>query len=156
MAPYILIPALRPESLEGFDPNFAGAEYATAMLGLRMFGYAVSTPVFEEIFMRGFVMRVGEVWGTDRDFRDVPIGLYTQRSFLITCGVFVLTHWGWEVPSAIVWIAITNFWFYRRRHLAHVIALHSGANAFILVAAIALDGVFPDGSGGRLPLWFFV
>ena len=55
IAPYILFPSIRPDPDAGtFDPHLAGLAWAPAMLILRMVGYAVVTPVMEELFMRSF------------------------------------------------------------------------------------------------------
>jgi CAAX prenyl protease-like protein len=156
MAPYLVFPSLRPDPSEAFDPNMLGAESAAMVLAVRMFGYAIVTPLFEEIFIRSFVMRYAEVYSTRGDFRDVPIGHYSLVSFITTIVVFTIGHVPWEWWVAVPWVALTNLWFYRRRNLWALILLHGVTNASLLLFAIYGGELFGDGSGGPLSLWFFV
>jgi len=156
MAPYVLIPALRPEDAEPFDPGVLGEGLAWLALGVRMLGYAIVTPVFEELFIRSFVMRYAEVFPEQGDFRMVPIAQYSLRSFLTTIVVFTIGHVPWEWWVAVPWVALTNLWFYWRRDLLAVIVVHGVTNAAILVFAILGSGVFTDGAREPLSLWFFV
>lgn len=135
-----------PDTSDGFDAARAGAQFATLALALRGFGYVMVTPVFEELFIRSFVMRFADVYDTRRDFRDVPIARYTARSFWLVTLFFTLGHVFWEYWVAIPWVMATNWWFYRRGHIGAVILLHAAANATILLTAILAAG----------PLWFFV
>ena len=135
-----------PDRAAGFDPARAGPELAALALSLRAFGYVLVTPLFEELFIRSFVMRYADVYDVRRDFRDVPIARYTVRSFWIATAFFTFGHVLWEWWVAIPWMMASCWWFYRRGHLGAVIALHAAANATILALAIWADG----------PLWFFV
>lgn len=54
----------------------------------RLFGSAVVVAVIEELFWRGFLMR----WIIDPDFRKVPLGAFTWRSFLMTAVLFGFEH----------------------------------------------------------------
>jgi len=156
MAPYVLVPALRPAPDGAFDAARAGAQWAGLALGLRFAGYVLVTPVFEELFIRSFAMRYAEVFDTGRDFRDVPIAHYSPKSLLISSVLFTLGHAFWEWWVALPWVVLTSLWFYRRGHLGSVIVVHAAANATILLSAVLASGVFPDGQGGTLSLWFFV
>ena len=150
VVPYLLIPALsRPGPGEGFDPTQAGEALIPVTLSLRMLGYGLVTPFFEELFIRSFVMRYSDVYDRPVDFRDVPIARYTARSFWITVVVFTAGHVPWEWWVAIPWAAVTNLWFYHRRHVMAVVVVHAVANASILVAAIAAPALGID-------LWYFV
>ena len=73
VTPYLLLPGLGPTPGNEFDPAMAGESFVTTILALRLFGYVLVTPIFEELFIRSFVMRVSEVWETLQDFRDQPI-----------------------------------------------------------------------------------
>ena len=101
MAPYVLWPALRPESPEPFDPELLGAGREGLALAARAAGYALVTPLFEEQFIRSFVMRYADVWATRGDFRSVPLARYTLRSFVTTIVVFTMGHVPWEW-----WVAV--------------------------------------------------
>jgi CAAX prenyl protease-like protein len=154
--PYVFFPGIRPEEGGGFDPTQWGAAWAGVALGLRMLGYALVTPLFEELFIRSFVMRYAEVYGSSRDFRDVPIAMYTARSFLATVVIFTLGHVPWEWWVAVPWVALTNVWFYHRRNLLAIMIVHGVTNAALLLLAVFGSGLFHDADGSPLSLWFFV
>ena len=133
-----------------------GASGVGLALGLRLFGYALVTPLFEETFFRSFVMRYSVVYRKRGDFRQVPLARYTRASFVATTIVFTMGHVPWEWWVAVPWIAITNLWFYYRKDLYAVILVHATTNAAILIAAVLLTGRFLDGDGNPISLWFFV
>jgi CAAX prenyl protease-like protein len=152
MAPYLWIEALpRPDAEDGFDPHMAGASAAGLILGLRLIGYALVTPLFEELFIRSFVMRVADVYNRTGDFRKLPIARYTQRSFITTVVVFTAGHAPWEWWVAVPWVIATNLWFYLRKDMSSVIAVHASTNASILIYVTLVTGGVPGG-----PLWVFV
>ena len=177
--PYLWIPAIRPGHFEevlfrwgvpflgapevdpgpiagGFDAEMLGASLVPVAVAMRMVGYGLVTPLFEELFMRSFVIRVAEVWGSDRDFRDVPIGFYSRKSFVAVIVIFTLAHLPWEYWVMVPWAILSTAWLYYRRHLMAVVVLHAATNASILVFVALASGFFSDGAGGRLSLWFFV
>jgi CAAX prenyl protease-like protein len=154
MGPYFLVDALpRPAPEEGFDPLMAGESGVALVLGLRMLGYALVTPLFEEIFIRSWLLRYIEVFDTRRDFRDVPIAHFDTRSFIVTSIFFTLGHMMWEWPVAIVWVLLSNLWFYRQGHLMDVVIVHATTNATIL-AVVALGALALGWDPGAL--WIFV
>jgi len=154
MAPYLVLPSevgdalgdFWPDRSEGFDPARAGADLAPLALALRFTGYALVTPVFEELFIRSFVMRYAEVFDRRGDFRDVPVARFSARALWVSTVFFTLGHVYWEWWVAVPWVLATSLYFRWRGHLGAVIAVHASANASILVAAWLADG----------PLWFFV
>lgn len=154
--PYVWLPGIRPEDTSGFDADQWGEAMRGLALGLRMAGYALVTPLFEELFIRSFVMRYADVYGTAEDFRDRPIAVYTQRSFITTIIVFTIGHVPWEWWVAVPWVALTNLWFYRRRNLVSIMIVHGVTNAALLLLAIFGEGLFTDADGSPLSLWFFV
>ena len=157
MAPYVIFPSIRPEDVNGgFDPEMLGVALAPAVMALRFVAYAGVTPVFEELFMRSFVIRVAETWNSDRDFRNVPIGFFSWKSFLAVVVLFTITHLPWEWWVMVPWAVLSTLWLYRRKHVMAVIVLHGATNGAILVLAALFDNWLPNGSGGGLPLWFFV
>ena len=156
MAPYVLWPSLRPEAPEPFDPGLLGPGREALALAVRAAGYALFTPLFEELFIRSFVMRYADVWATRGDFRSVPLARYSLRSFLTTIVVFTVGHVPWEWWVAVPWVALTNLWFYWRRDLLSVVVVHGVTNAAILAAAVLGEGVLTNASGEPLSLWFFV
>lgn len=156
MAPFIWIEALRPVDAEPFAPDRWGAQWSLGVLSLRMFGYALVTPLFEEIFIRSFVMRYSEVYMRRGDFREVPLAHYTLTSFIATTVVFTIGHVPWEWWVAVPWVAITNVWFYYRKNLWALVLVHGVTNATILIVAIVGEGWFTDAAGQPISLWFFV
>jgi CAAX prenyl protease-like protein len=156
VAPYLAFPELRPEPGGEFDPRMAGESLVPVILVLRLFGYALVTPLFEELFIRSFVMRLADVWETDRDFRDQPIARYTRRSALVTTVVFTLGHVPWEWWVCVPWILLSNLWFYRRRSLSAIMLVHGVTNAALLALAIWGEGLFRDAAGTPVSFWFFV
>lgn len=154
--PYLYIPAIRPEDVtEGFDPELLGASWVPLVLCVRMAGYALVTPVFEELFMRSFVIRVAEVWGKGGDFRDVPIGHYTRGSFIACIVIFTIAHVPWEYWVMVPWAVLSTLWFYWRRNLMAVVVLHAATNGSILLFVILTGGSIRV-AGETLPLWFFI
>jgi len=143
MAPYALLgldalPAwMRPEPGGAFDPTLLGPEHAALALGLRGFGFGVVTPFAEELFVRGWLSRWIEVYDSDRDFRSLPLGRPSARSFAAVVVFFTLSHLMWEWPVAIAWIVGTQLWFYHRRHLGALVAVHAGSNLAIFAAVLA-------------------
>ncbi len=156
VAPFILFPSLRPEPGGEFDPSMAGEAFVGSILIVRLFGYAFVTPVFEEIFIRSFVMRIADVWNTDDDFRDCPIARYSLRSMLVTIVVFSIGHVPWEWWVCVPWIALSNLWFYRRKSLGALMIVHGVTNATLLGLAIWGGELIRDADGSAFSFWFFV
>jgi CAAX prenyl protease-like protein len=156
VAPYVVFPSLRPDPADTFDAAKAGVSLVPLVLCVRMFGYAIVTPLFEEVFIRSFVMRYSDVYWERGDFRDVPLARYTSVSFISTIVVFTIGHVPWEWWVAVPWVALTNLWFYHRRNLWALVLTHGVTNAALLVLALYGGGLFDDGQGNPLSLWFFV
>jgi hypothetical protein len=156
MAPYIAFPSLRPDPSEAFDPNLMGERWAPLVLVVRLLGYAIVTPIFEELFIRSFVMRYADVYWERGDFRDVPLARYSLTSFLTTVVVFTIGHVPWEWWVAIPWVALTNLWFYHRRSLPALILVHGVTNAALLGFALFAGALFTNADGAPISLWFFV
>jgi CAAX prenyl protease-like protein len=137
VGPFLLIPSLpRPGPEEGFDTLAFGAGREALAFGLRLIGFACVTPVMEELFVRSFLIRLVDVVDGDMNFRKVPIGRYSLRSFLVTVVWFTFTHVSWEWVVAPVAGAIFNLWLYRRRHLGATIVAHAVANASIWLLVV--------------------
>jgi CAAX prenyl protease-like protein len=156
VAPFILFPGMRPEPGGEFDPAMAGEKWIGVILCVRLFGYALVTPIFEELFIRSFVMRIADVWDTDRDFRDLPIAQYTRRSMIVVVVVFTLGHVPWEWWVCVPWIVLSNLWFYHRKRLAAVMLVHGVTNGALLGLAIWGGNLFQNADGSPFSFWFFV
>jgi CAAX prenyl protease-like protein len=156
MAPFILSDSLRPEAEGAFDPEQFGPSLAWLALSVRAIGYGVATPFIEELFVRSWLQRYVEVYDKHVDFRDIPIGAYSRRSLLVVAVWFTFTHVQWEWPVALAWILGTQLWFYHRKSLVSMVIVHSASNLSILGFVMAFTGVFRDGEGLPIDLWFFV
>jgi CAAX prenyl protease-like protein len=156
VAPYLWIAAMRPDPDVAFDPQQLGASREWLALGIRLIGYAVVTPFAEELFVRGWLARYADVFDGREDFRDVPIGRYSLRSFLTVTLFFTVSHQRWEWPVSIGWIVLTQLWFYRRRHLLPLVLVHALSNLAIFVFVLLADGRFQNPDGSPLSLWFFL
>ncbi len=155
-SPSLIPDMLRADTTNPFDPLMLGAEGVVVVLGARMFGYALVTPLFEELFIRSFVMRYSEVYPGKGDFRDVPLAHYTARSLIATTVIFTIGHVPWEWWVAVPWVVLTSLWFYHRKNLWALILVHAVTNAALLLLALYGGDLFSDGQGQPISLWFFV
>ena len=156
VAPFLLFPDLKPEPGGEFDPGMAGTAWIPLILALRFFGYAFVTAIFEELFIRSFVLRVAEVWESERDFRDEAIARYSLKSLAITTVVFCLGHVPWEWWVCVPWIVLSSLWFYHRRSLTALMVVHGVTNGALLGLAVLGEGWLRDVRGAPFSFWFFV
>ena len=150
VGPYLAFPDLRPDAGETFDPDTAGAGNRTLFLGLRFAGFAFVTPFVEELLVRSFLMRAADAFDTDRDFRDLPIGQFAWRSFLVTLAWFTFTHAQWEWLVAFLAGVVYNLWLYKRKHIGSLILAHAVTNAALFALVVLGSGKLTD------DLWFFL
>jgi hypothetical protein len=155
VAPFLLNPSLRPEPGGEFDSAMAGEEFVGLILALRLFGYAIVTPVFEELFIRSFVMRMADAWEV-ADFRDLPIARYTARSLAVTVVIFTAGHVPWEWWVCVPWVLLSSLWFYYRKSLSAVMLVHGVTNAALLALGIWGGELFRNADGSAFSFWFFV
>jgi CAAX prenyl protease-like protein len=155
MAPYVTfdhasLPGfMRPGVDAGFDPQLWGAEWAALPLLLRLLGYVVVTPFAEELFVRSWLARWLEVFDARTDFRSIPIGHRSARSFVGVVLFFTIGHVVWEWPVALLWVVGTQLWLYRRRNLGSLVAVHAASNLGIFLAVLLTDLLGID-------LWYFL
>jgi len=155
MAPYLWIDSIRPDE-PGFDPTLWGASLVPLALFVRALGYGLVTPFMEELFVRSWLIRYADVCDTHDDFRDVPIGRFSWRSFVVVVVWFALSHLAWERPVAIAWVVLTTLWFYQRKNVMSLVIVHAGSNLGILAFVISQSGRWLDTNGNPISLWFFV
>ena len=118
--------------------------------------FEVQSTIFEELFIRSFVMRISEVWESDRDFRDVPLAHYTLKSLCVTTVIFTLGHVFWEWWVCVPWVVLSSLWFYRRKSLSSVMLVHGVTNGALLALAIWGGELFTNEDGSAFSFWFFV
>jgi CAAX prenyl protease-like protein len=113
-----------------YDP-YARLGHGAALwffLVVRIGGASIVVPIVEEIFWRGWVLRVLiDPW----DFRRVPLGAFTLKSFLICSVASAMEHPMWEV-GILCWI-VWNLLFYWKKSLLFMIVMH-GITNFALYA----------------------
>ncbi|HRX84879.1 MAG TPA: CPBP family glutamic-type intramembrane protease [Phycisphaerae bacterium] len=105
---------------------------------VRIGGASIVVPIVEEIFWRGWVLRVlVDYWKWER----VPLGMYTLRSFVLCSVASALEHPMWEV-GILCW-AVWNLLFYWKKSLRVMMIMH-GVTNFALYAYVvyAKDWVF--------------
>lgn len=149
MAPYLIWPALRPDAAEAFDPEAVGATQRGLMLALRFAGFALVTPIVEELLVRSYLIRMAEVWDSDKSFRDVEIGLFAWRGFVFTLLWFTFTHAQWEWPVAAAACLVYNLWLYQRKHIGSLVLAHAATNASLFAAVLW-------GAAQGRDWWFFL
>jgi len=149
VAPYLVWPGLRPDPPEGWDVSAAGDDMRLAMLALRFIGFVCITPFIEELLVRNFLMRSVDAYREDKDFTEIPIGMFTWWSFAVTLGWFTFTHVQWEWPVAFLTGILYNVWIYRRKRMGSVILAHAVTNASLFFWVVL-------GSTEVQDLWFFL
>jgi CAAX prenyl protease-like protein len=158
VGPYLALDALpRPAPGEGFDPSAPFGESGRSLaLAVRLVGFAGVTPFVEELFVRSFLIRYVDVFDRGGDFRELPIGRFAWRSFLVTSLYFALSHARWEWPVALATGVLFNLWLYRRRSLGALVLAHAVANAAIWAAVVSAPEGLATLGGRPLDPWIFL
>lgn len=100
---------------------------------LRILVSVLLVPVIEELFWRGFVMRIL----IKSDFLSVPMGTYAREAFWITAILFAVEHGAYWDVGLLAGIAY-NAWLVRTRSLADTILAHAVTNGLLAVYVIVL------------------
>jgi CAAX prenyl protease-like protein len=158
VGPYLVLDVLpRPGPGEGFDPARPFGESGRSLaLAVRLVGFAGVTPFVEELFVRSFLIRYVDVFDRGGDFREVPIGRFAWRSFVVTSLYFALSHARWEWPVALATGVLFNLWLYRRRSLGALVVAHAVANAAIWAAVVFAPAHLATLGGTPLDPWIFL
>lgn len=136
---WIALASLGLESrLAGAFPSLFGARVAydpfqaigsdtgrSIFLVIRLLGLAVTVPLIEEVFWRGFLMR----YLVRDDFTSVPIGTYTLQSFALTTVLFAAVHP--EILAALAWGGLVNWLVCRTGNLWAAIVAHAVTNLLL-------------------------
>lgn len=100
---------------------------------LRILVSVLLVPVVEELFWRGFLMRIL----IRTNFLSVPMGAWARDAFWITAVLFAIEHGAyWDVGLAAG--IIYNAWIVRTRSLADAILAHAVTNGLLAVYVIVL------------------
>jgi CAAX prenyl protease-like protein len=108
-----------------YDPyaRLGGGLALWLFLVVRIGGAAIVVPIVEEIFWRGWVLRV---LINPYNFRAVALGTFTLRSFVICSLASALEHPMWEV-GILCW-ALWNLLFYWKKSLLFMMVMHGVTN----------------------------
>jgi len=141
--PWIVLAGLQREAgfggtlgeRSGFDP-FAefgeGSWQAWTFLAVRFLGLVAVTPIVEELFLRGFLMRVV----VREDFWTVPFGLLTVTS-AATCAVYAVASHPAEAVAAVGWFGIVSGIAAATRTPIDPILAHAATNLAIGIYVLA-------------------
>jgi CAAX prenyl protease-like protein len=116
-----------------------GTGWALALfLIVRIGGASIVVPIIEELFWRGFVLRLLiNPWR----FETVPLGAYTFRSVVICSLLSAAEHPMWEV-GILCWV-IYNLLFYWKKSLLFLMITHGITNfALYTYVVVQQDWVF--------------
>jgi CAAX prenyl protease-like protein len=114
---------------DGFDPTYFGhSGWAFDLtVALRFLRLVVVVPLVEEIFWRGYLLRVFIA----EPFTSVPIGAFSWRSFAIVTIGFCLEHQFADWPAALAAGALYNVVAYRTGSLSACVLAHAVTNLLL-------------------------
>lgn len=118
--------------MEGFDPAAAatrGSGGWIASVGFRFLRMVIVVPLIEEIFWRGFLMRL--LTDPDGDYWQVPFGTHHVRALWGVTAVFVLVHAPVDYPGALIYGLLTYVVTVRTKSLSACILMHAVANLLL-------------------------
>ena len=129
----LLLPFPNPEAKPWTDQAFA----------LRLVAAGTLVPVFEELLMRGFVLRFALQWDLvrregaadplgvaldERSVNEVAPGAWTWAAVAVSTAAFALGHQAREWPAAVVFGLLMAWLWIRRKDLLSCVAAHATAN----------------------------
>ena len=97
------------------------------MLLFKIFGFILVAPLMEEIFTRGFIIRLF----SKEDYGKVPVGKFTWSSFIITVLFFGFSHNRWQV--GIITGIILNLVYYKNKSVFGPLVSHFVANILLAI-----------------------
>jgi membrane protease YdiL (CAAX protease family) len=131
-----------------------GDPWGDTAFWLRFVAAGALVPVFEEVAMRGYVLRFlvqwqearragaddpfGEAWER-RSIRDAPPGAATLAAVLLSSAVFALGHAPAEMPAAFAYGALMAALWIVRKDLLSCIAAHATTNVSLALWVRATD-----------------
>jgi uncharacterized protein len=112
---------------EGFDPGlFQNPIGYWFSLIFRFLRAAVVVAFVEEIFWRGFIMRLVCDW--EGDYWKQPFGRHRWLSFLIVTGLFIFAHGASDYAGALVYGSLTYALCVWSKNLGACVVMHATAN----------------------------
>jgi CAAX prenyl protease-like protein len=124
---------LRPSDRAGYNPlsELTPLAMAIGFIAVRLIGLVILTPIAEELFWRGFLLR----WVDSPDWRDVPMGTFHLRSFVVVTVFFVAAHPEWL--AAAVYCMLLNGLMYWKKDLWSCIVAHAVSNLALAIYIMA-------------------
>ncbi len=119
----------------GFDPAHFGGDGSLywGNLTLRLLRMVIVVPLLEEIFWRGWLLR----FLINEDFRSVPMGTFSRKSFVIVSVAFCFEHTMPDWPGALVTSVLYNLVAYRTRSLGACVLAHAVTNLGLTLYILA-------------------
>lgn len=106
--------------------------WAWAFLSIRFFGLVVVTPVIEEFFLRGFLMRLA----MDQDWWNVPFGNANAAAVAVSIVVPVFMHPPGEFLAAAAWFGTITWLMLRTRNPWDCVLAHATTNLLLGVYVV--------------------
>ena len=128
---------------DGFDPSIfedPAAIWTTTVL--RIFRAVVIVALVEEIFWRGFLMRLVLDW--EGDYWKQPFGKASWLSFAVVTGGFVIAHSPMDYAGAFAYGTLTYLLCIWSRNLGACVVMHAVANLIMCIYILQT---------GKLGLW---
>jgi len=111
----------------GFQTKpFIPGDYLVA----KLFGFIIIAPIIEELFVRGFLIRIL----ISRDWENVLVGKFTWFSFIITVLFFGFSHY--RVVAGLLSGIILNLIYYYRKSVGSCITVHFTSNLILAIYVI--------------------
>ena len=124
---------LRPSARAGYNPfsELTPRSVAIGFIAVRLIGLVILTPIAEELFWRGFLLR----WVDSPNWRDVPLGTFRIRSFAVVTLFFVAVHPEWLAAAA--YCMLLNGLMYWKKDLWSCVVAHAVSNLALAVYIMA-------------------
>jgi CAAX prenyl protease-like protein len=108
--------------------------WAYLFLAIRFLGLAVIVPIFEEFFLRGFLMRfvMSDSWW------KVPFGTATRTALVIGTLFPMLMHPG-ELLAAMIWFSLVTWMMLRTRNIWDCVVAHATTNLLLGIYVVTAD-----------------
>lgn len=124
-----------------FAPS--GSTWSLSAFALRLISATLLVPLFEELLMRGYVLRLAHQWGTlraqgrkdafgsayfEHSIDDVGQGAWSVSAVVVSTVAFTLGHQFHEWPAACIYGLLMCLLYIKRKDLVSCIAAHATTN----------------------------
>jgi len=114
----------------GYDPfkelRAYPAAAAWAFLAVRFFGLVIVVPIFEEFFLRGFLMR----FAMASEWETIPFGKVNAAAVIVGTAVPMLLHPG-ELLAAAAWFSLVTLLMVKTRSIWDCVVAHGITNLLL-------------------------